>query len=104
MYYRSYMKIQDVLNNINSNLSFLFLVFKLLCFSFNKFKLKQIFVEETMLFKYDADVDLFNNNRNLIQNDYCINKENKVIKEDSKKEISKKIDKIITKKLTLQDV
>ena len=40
LYYRKYMNFQDVLNNVNSSVSFIFLVFKLVSMNFNKIKMR----------------------------------------------------------------
>ena len=65
IYYRSYMKFQGVLNNVNSIVSILSIVFKFLGSYFNKIKLRQNFIEEDFLFKDDSKTDFLKNDLNL---------------------------------------
>ena len=73
VYYRRYFKFQDVLNNVNSNVSIIFALFKFLASFFNKIKLRQNLIEEDMLFKIDLKENLNNNNIN--KDDFSISEE-----------------------------
>ena len=83
LYFRSYMKFQDVLNNTNSSVSFMFLVFKILCSSINNSKLKINLIKENILYqiKFNRD-DLFKIDKNLVENQFHVIEESK--REDSK--------------------
>ena len=59
------MKFQGVLNNVNSIVSILSIVFKFLGSYFNKIKLRQNFIEEDFLFKDDSKTDFLKNDLNL---------------------------------------
>ena len=71
------MKFQDVLNNTNSSVSFIFLVFQLLCSSFNHTKLKQKFIEEYVLYKTEEiNEDNQNIDKSSSRKNFCIIEEN----------------------------
>ena len=53
VYNRRYMKLQDVINFVNSLAHILFLIFGLLCSSYNEYKLKVDFIEENILYRMD---------------------------------------------------
>ena len=53
IYNRSYIKFQDVINNVNSTVSIIFALFKFLLSYFNRIKLRENLIEEAMLFKID---------------------------------------------------
>ena len=51
IYYRSYMNLQNVLNNLNSVANFLFTILGFICRQYNTYKLKIDFIEENILFR-----------------------------------------------------
>ena len=84
LYFRRYMKFQDVINNTNSSVSIIFLVFNLLCSSFNKIKLKHKFIEENILYQVDfSRDDIYKIDKNSGENKFGVKEED--IKEDDLK-------------------
>ena len=66
------MNFQDVINNVNSIVSIISFLFKFLCSYFNKSKIKQDFIDETMKFKSDTNLDLIDLDVNSRKNDYFV--------------------------------
>ena len=100
LYFRSYMKFQDVLNNTNSSVSIIFIIFKLLCSSFNNLKLKHKFIKENILYQTDEiKEEMPPINRNLNNNNFCLIEDINAEEFHSAKDKIFEIDKLKTKKL-----
>ena len=92
IYYRYYMNFQHVLNNVNSIMCILSIIFKFLSSYFNKIKLRQNFIEEDMLFKKESNFDLFDVNINSIKREFTAVEENKAHKQDSARNNLRELD------------
>ena len=66
VYYREYMKLVNVMNNVSSLAHIIFSIFGLLCSRYNQYKLKVDFIEENILFKLEKQKT--NDNNELILN------------------------------------
>ena len=55
VYAREYMKLQDVLNNVNSVTSILFWILTFICRRYNAYMLKVDFIQENIMYKGDKD-------------------------------------------------
>ena len=55
LYFRSYMSLQNVLNNVSSAAGVFFALFGIICRAYNSYKLKVDFIEENILFKMDKE-------------------------------------------------
>ena len=77
------MKFQDALNNTNSSVSIIFIIFKLLCSSCNNLKLKNKFIQENILYQVEfTRDDIFKIDKNIAENQFGVIEESKA--EDSK--------------------
>ena len=66
MYFRSYMTLQNVLNNVSSAAGVFFAIFGIICRAYNSYKLKVDFIEENILFKMDKEA--INEKKDIILN------------------------------------
>ena len=60
VYYRKYMKLTDVLNNLNSLSNILFMILGFFLKRYNDYKLKVDFIEKNMMHKEDHDENIIN--------------------------------------------
>jgi hypothetical protein len=69
VYFRKYMKLQDVLNNVNSISALLMLIASMLVKNYNKYKIKVDFIQDNILFRMgklkNNDITLIPKNQNL---------------------------------------
>ena len=67
LYFRHYMKLQDVLNNVSSVSSFLLIILGYFCRKYNQYMLKVDFIEENIMYRIDKEQQ--ENNIVIINND-----------------------------------
>ena len=72
VYNRRYMKLTDVLNTVTSLANILFIIFGLICRSYNEYKLKVDFIEENILYRMGElekkDLIILNNKMPILEN------------------------------------
>ena len=56
VYFRQYMKFQDVLNNVSSVANILFTIFGIFCRRYNQYKLKVDFIQENIIYKLENQI------------------------------------------------